>query len=514
MLHPIVLPEGEERIRAREMANEIVVNGLPSDTQIIAGGALRAIRNGAQSLYQRAKSWGTAQFKDNFHEPSVPLSEFMEIMDARSWDYPSGYNSNNWQDVGRSNVTIAHLRNFSENCEPLRLIIENVKKKLRAIRIDVQLRDVSGKTPTEVRDETENNAQVKRGREILKKPDGKSLFINWISEMIEELLVIDYVCVYKQLNMLDESMGMRLIDGDTIVKKINRMGETPDFPGVAYQQKIKGVVVKEFNEREMLVYHYNTRVNKVYGYGPCEQIIDMVRTSMNRSKFQSSYYTEGNIPDMLVRVAPEWTDKQIGAFQKYFDALLSGNAAKRRKIRFIPNGLDPIIPQKDTLTDEFDEWIMRFISHAFSVSANPWIKNLNRATSEQSREQSDEEGLFFWMAILKNVLDTLLDEWYGLDEIEVVWIPNQTQDSQKQAEIDASDVKHGIRSIDEVRDARGLAPLGIPNMVITGQGYVIIDTKMIANSVVKQLDAMDQSMQPPKPEPSPSTDKDTDKANT
>jgi hypothetical protein len=419
------------------------------------------------------------QFVSELDGPGQPMPVQVEI-DPRTVDYNFGKNQNTSIDVGRDGVTFTQLRALAENCELLRGVIENKKNQISTLKYGFQLMDVEYKSPTKLKQEAKSNPQIKKAKEFFAKPDGINTFKQWVRMMIEELIVLDQLAVFPVKSLGGGPLWLRLLDGATIFKLIDKNGETPRT-GVAYQQIIKGLVTHDFsmygrdNEPDkLLLYHRNPRVWKHYGFSPVEQIIHIVNIALRRSAFQLSYYTEGNIPDMLIRVSAEWSDEQVAKYQRYFDLMLSGDLAQRRKIRFIPDALDPIYPQQDVLKDEFDEWLARLITYVLGASPNHFIRNLNRSVSESQREQADEEGLFSWMDTTKEVIDLLLHETLGLGDIEFVWIPNRSQDSLKQSEIDKIDVESGIRSIDEVRDEKGLPPIGMGNAVKTAHGYIAL----------------------------------------
>lgn len=440
--------------------------GTPVPTGIIE--RLKATTKSFWSSYDEPTEGG--QFGSNFMPPGTPPPVVVEV-DPRYLDYEAYKNYNSQADPGREGVTIPQLRALADACEVLRGVIENRKNQIYTLKIGFKLKQPKSGTPDQVKAETDNSPSIKKCREFFKKPDGQRSFRTWMRMILEELLVTDYLCIYKQ-QFQSGRMEARLIDSSTIVKMINKWGDSPKAPTIAFQQKLKGMVTADLTTDQMLVYHRNPRVYRHYGFSPVEMIIQIVNIALRRSNFQLSYYTEGNIPDMLLRVTATWSDEQIARYQKYFDLLMTGNLGARRRIRFIPEAMEPIYPQSDVLKDEFDEWLARVICYVFSVSPNTFIKNLNRATGEQQREQSDEEGMFAWMETGKEIIDCMIEEWLGLDDVECVWIQNKTQDSFKQAQIDEIDVKNGIRSRDEVRAIRGLPPIGIGPTVTTSHGVV------------------------------------------
>jgi hypothetical protein len=412
-------------------------------------------------------------FASNWMPPAPPQPIVVVVEEAREKDYPAFYNLNENPLSGRGGVTIQVLRSFSDNCEVLRSIIETAKNQITTLGWDFHLKGLTNITPDDAKRMTDTSPEIKRVKQFFKKPDGRLRFRYWMRKMLEEIIVLDFLCIYREKNLLGDPLHARIIDADTILKKIDKTGETPLPPSIAYQQKLKGVVTKDFTTDEMIVFHRNPRVSSFFGFSQVEMGIHLINIALRRSNFQMNYYTEGSIPDMLLRVTEKWTDEQVAKYQKYFDKLMAGDLAARRRIKFIPDGIgEAIQPQKDNLKDEFDEWIARVFCHLLGVSPTPFIKNLNRSTGESSKEQADEEGKLARIADVKEVMDWIIEEWLGIDNVEAVPIPIRSEDSLKQAEIDASDVKNGIRSRDEVRSSRGLPPAGIGLTVTTSHGVV------------------------------------------
>ena len=74
----------------------------------------------------------------------------------------------------------------------------------------------------------------------------------------------------------------------------------------------------------------------------------------------------------------EWTADQIRSFQDYFDALMSGNLARRRQTKFMPADFKLIEARQPPLKDQYDEWLARIICYAFSVPVSPFCYAFSR----------------------------------------------------------------------------------------------------------------------------------------
>ena len=69
---------------------------------------------------------------------------------------------------------------------------------------------------------------------------------------------------------------------------------------------------------------------------PVEQIALTVNIAIRRDIATLDYYQFGCSPDAFATLPKEWTADQIRSFQDYFDALMSGNLARRRQTKFMP----------------------------------------------------------------------------------------------------------------------------------------------------------------------------------
>jgi len=375
----------------------------------------------------------------------------------------------------KDGVSFLDLRVLADTHEITRSVIDLCKDQIKKQKLDFKLIVDLKETPDEYRERSERSTHLKALQKFFQSPDGEHTLRQWIGLIIEEMLVTDALSIAKLTNLNGDIIGLDIIDGTTIQPLLDRSGRRPRPPFPAYQQIIDGRVVAEFTSEELLYMPRNQRVHKLYGQSPVEQVITYINIGLRRLAFQLNHYTEGNIPAGFKDVPETWTPDQIEQFQEYWDELFLNNTAAKSKLKFVPGGgKDPVFPKKDVLSDEFDEWLARVICHCFSVSPNTFIRNLNRAVSDQQREQADEEGMFARMAYLKDVIDYIIQVWFGFTDCEAIWTLDRPQDSHKQAEIDVMYVKHGIKSIDEIRKELGMHPIGVGHGILLSSGMIFL----------------------------------------
>jgi hypothetical protein len=227
-------------------------------------------------------------------------------------------------------------------------------------------------------------------------------------------------------------------------------------PAPAYQQILHGIPAKNLTTDELIYFPRVVRTYKLFGQSNVERIILTVNIALRREIYQAEYFTEGNMPDTLLRVPETWTPQQIQEYTDYWDTLIT-DTSERRKVRFVPN-FEPIFAKPDVLKDVFDEWLARIICFEFSIPPQPFCKEVNRSQGETAKETSYEEGLQPIMLWVEALINKIIAKYFGYDDIIFQWEDDRTEDSFKQAQIDAILIANGIKSISKAQEEWGLDP--------------------------------------------------------
>ena len=246
--------------------------------------------------------------------------------------------------------------------------------------------------------------------------------------LVEEMLVIDAATIYPRYARGGSLYSLDIIDGATIKPLIGEDGRAPEPPDPAYQQILKGVPAADFSADELLYLPRNLRSHRLYGMSPVEQIALTVNIALRRDAATLDYYRTGSSPDAFATLPKEWTADQIRSFQDYFDALMSGNLARRRMTKFMPADFKLIETRQPPLKDQYDEWLARIICYAFSVPASAFVSQVNRATSETLRQQATQEGLVPLKAWVKSALDLVIQDCMNEPGLEFVWVGDDAVD--------------------------------------------------------------------------------------
>jgi hypothetical protein len=389
---------------------------------------------------------------------------------GRAFDFPQGVNVNT-QARAYEAVTFAQLRAFADSYDLLRLVIETRKDQMERLRWSIQLKDSKAKQTPQVKN------KIKQITKFLKKPDGEHKWNSWLRMILEDLFVIDATTLHRRRTRGGQLIALDQVDGATIKRVIDDWGRTPEEEGaVAYQQILKGMPAVNYTVKELMYAPRNPRVHKVYGYSPVEQILMTLNIALRRQVYQLNFFTEGNIPAALIGVPETWTPDQIRTFQEWFDNILSGNLAEKRKARFVPAAVGKTyVPTQETeLFGKAEEWLARVVCFAFNISPQPFVQTLNRATADVAQETAESDGLTPIQNWVKDVIDEILEEDLDAEDFEFMWRDDAELDPLKRQQITSGYLKDGLVTINEGRLDAGREPYDDPKfdepMFMTSNG--------------------------------------------
>jgi phosphopantetheine adenylyltransferase len=444
--------------------------------------------------------------------PQQPIAPISQESKGRTWDYPVGYNLQITKRPYEA-TTFDQMRQLADNYDLLRLIIETRKDQIAKMQWRIKPRDMDGAKPD--KGTVKKLApQIKAIKDFLIYPDREHDWDTWLRMLLEDLFVIDAPTIYPRMTKGGGIYSLDVFDGSTILRKLNADGRTPEPLDTAYQQLIKGVPMADFSRDELIYRPRNVRSAKAYGFSPVEQVIVTVNIALRRQLFQLSYYTEGNVPEALIGVPETWTTDQIALFQAYWDDLMEGNLAQRRHAKFVPSGVKLMDAKEHALKDDYDEWLARILCFCFSINPQPFVKMMNRATSETIQQATMEEGLHPILSWIKSMMNYVLWKYFQAPELEFDFETGEEVDPAIEAEIINTKVRAGALSIDEWRSKDGLDPLpdglGKEYLIYTASGATPLEKVLNPPEPVAPppIPSKDENAPPPPP---PGKGKDAEK---
>lgn len=409
---------------------------------------------------------------------------------GRAFDYQVGYNATT-QPRRFEPVSFVTLRNLAEY-DLVRLAIETRKDQLVRVKWSILPKRPPGQKHAPPAD-----CECEKLEKFFSKPDGINGWEQWVRAIAEDSFVLDGVALYRRNTVGGDPYALEQIDAATVSLLIDKTGRRPLPPAPAYQQILKGVPAIEYTSDELIYSIRNPRSHKAYGLSPVEQIITYVTLGLRRVTTQLQHYTEGNVPPSLISVPETWTVEQISMFQRYWDSVME-NPSVRRRAKFVPAGMNYWPTQADSqIYDQFDEWLARVVAYAFSLPPTPFVRQMNRATAETAYESALEEGLEPMLQWLKRIIDNEIEHFLQKPGYEIVWENIRSLNPQEQQQIDLADIRAGVKSIDEVREARGDAPVGLPHIIwgVGPLGFMSVDAMKKAIQM-----GLDMPQPPPPPD--------------
>lgn len=416
---------------------------------------------------QNVRSWlGLNGAKGGTELPFFPPGKSLDPVApgavGRRFDYPTNYNAT-IKPRTYEPIDFETLRALAEpgvgGWDLIRMAVETRKDQMSKLTYSILPRK-----PANVQVRPKSDERCEKVETFLHRPDGVHSWADWIRMLVEEHLVIDAATIYKHPTVNGDVAKLELIDGSTIKPILGYDGRRPST-GPAFVQVLKGLPAVDYSVDEMIYAPRNPRVNKVYGYSCVEQILVTINIGLRRQVSQLGFFTDGNVPDAVAGVPPDWPISRIQEFQDYWDTIVN-DAVRRRKMKFIPGGVQIQQTRNDqALVDQFDEWLARIVQYCFSLPPTPLVRAVNRATAESAYDQSLDEGLAPLMMWVKNLMDDIIVRWFGFEDLEMVFDDAKKVDPAEKEQRDLPLIQVGVISRDDLRADRGMEPLGIPPIV-------------------------------------------------
>ena len=412
----------------------------------------------------------------------------------------------------REQYSVTQLRDASMY-DLARIIIENVEDQVSRMPINIRLKRKPGEAAKDYAKRKPDPAILKDIEQFLEQPNSDQCWSQFMRQLLDDMLVIDAASIVVRRNVKGKVFDFRAIDGAQIARYFDAWGATPQPPSPAYaqvwdagQSSGTGIPWVDFTTDQLLYAVRNLKTYRLYGMSPLEQAITMVMTGDLRLTFQQNYYTDGSIPDAIQIVPTNVSSQKLLEAQKVLNAELSGVLSKRRQLRMIqgfhedPSKEALIFPKAELLKDEFDDYVIRCLCYAFGTSPQRLQRVMGMRSGQVNQESAEKEGLEPWLDWgEKCVLRPMVARYLGFPDYEATYQEDTTVDPKDQAVIDKSDVGVGIRTLNEVREDRGLSPLSEDE---ADQSMIITPTGPVPLSLDDQVEhAKNMAAAAPKPQP-------------
>lgn len=457
--------------KADRAANATAVRDLST---IASNAQMPAVNPNNQTPADMA-AWANA-----FFGPGVPRQPMIENEQPRQFDYPSGINLQIIPRSGFGLIPFWQLRAFADTFEYVRVVIEAFKREIRSLEWDIQ-----AVNPT---DDADYTSEIGRLRSFWRFPDGISEFDAWLNSVLEDMLVIDSVSLWLEMDERGDIGGVTQIDGATIRPLLDARGRVPIAPTPAYAQVIKGIDWLWMNTEQFLYRPFNTAVNLPYGTSPTEFIMTTVNTTLRRQMAAMVYWDQTNTPEALVGLPGRWTTEQVTIYQNYFDSLLSGNLSKLRRIKFMPveSASMPVHefrrPDTGAGATAQDEWALKVCCWAFGLSPSEFGLVNGAGLGGKGFMEGAENALYrFGIGPVIQYLQNLISGIIARQTKEPLCFRftniGPSEDRKSEAELMEMELRNGVIDVNVWRQRRGQEPIdnAEPFMVIGNAPVLLRD---------------------------------------
>ena len=391
------------------------------------------------------------------------------------------------------------LRNFSVNYAIARACIDYIKTK--AIKLEWAI------VPDKDDDYNPDDPRVDMLHDFFIHPLGKrSSYREFLEAILEDFLVIGSVALEKGKTRGDKFLGeLKLVDASTIRVYLDETGRLPEPPDPAYAQIIRGRIVAELTQDELIFENRQSRTNSPYGLSPIESVLIQVEAAIRQSKFSLAYFSEGNMPEGFLTMPEGWSKEQIKSFERYFNAVVSGNPIYQRKIKALPGGAEwqPIKEPDKVNFERFEKWLMKQTCAVFGVPPSDigFEEDVNRSTSEVQERKGQERAMRPIATLLEDMFTDIIKTDFGFTDLQFKYTDIDPVDREQEAKIDNIRLDGGVVSVDEIRNREGLEPIGLDHYI---KGKQVITVKDLLNP--PEVEVMDEE----KPEDKPKEDEKED----
>ncbi len=207
-----------------------------------------------------------------------------------------------------SSVDFQTLRSLSVNHETTRAAINTRKRQITQLGFDVV------DTDDDIDPESTIEDRVKLKDAITNLGGEGVRFRALMDKMIEDVLVLDALCFYKQRDRGGRLIRIIPIDGATIKLRVDEVGARPLPPEIAFEQWIRGSKTADLTTDEMAYEMMNPKTDSPYGLSPLESMIITLDSSMRAMLYNLHYLSDNNIPQGFMQMPEGWTPDQIKEF--------------------------------------------------------------------------------------------------------------------------------------------------------------------------------------------------------
>lgn len=434
-----------------------------------------------QALADQGLSW-SAPFA-----PGRPLTPFAGYREpARTRDFQVGENVQVTPRAGR--VSFATLKALYAAWDVPQLCVQHLINDVRSL-------DSSWLPAKGVK--TDVSADIDAAEAFFALPDRRRPFKAWLGMYLNDVFRWDAGTIYVRRNNGGDPIAVEVTDGTTIIPLADYFGRIPmdetdpdADPGEeldgelvpAYVQAIMGMPWTWLTAEDLIYQPLNPQSESQYGLAPLEKILLTGNTDVRFQLHFLEYFTDGSLPAGLMEAPPDMSDPaQLREWQDTWDALMIGDQAMLRRIRWVPSGSKFDAVKNSDFDEKFPLYLMRRCCAAYGVTPSDigFTDQVNKATGDTQIDVQFRVGTRPALRHVEDILSLFAQRDLGLRVKLQIDDGRETEDRVATAQAHSIYIQAGVESPDEVRDEIGKPTdktQAVSRFIQTRQGITMLET--------------------------------------
>jgi len=320
---------------------------------------------------------------------------------------------------------------------------------------------------------------LKKTKQFFYNPNRNDESINDINcAFIRDLLELDAGVLVKIRNLKDEFLELYNYDGGTFTKNCDIHGVLPEVNAYYQYGWNTGARPTPFNKNEIVYGLKNKRADSLYGRSPVEVLLEVLQLLLYGIQSNLEYFTDNNIPKGVLKI--------IGANQKSIDAFRTKwqEQLKRKdeagNWKRLTHHMPIINTEGDFIRIGFSnadlelisqqKWFTKIVWACFQITPSElgFTEDSNRSvdinqskvTKRKAVEPYSQKIEYLYNTQVINDLPWIVGKYE--DKVIFEFDHSDVQEELVKRQIYWGDIKHGVVTVNEVREELNKEPLEEP----------------------------------------------------
>ena len=326
--------------------------------------------------------------------PGAPLNPFFGYRTPpRTFDYSIGVNTQVTPRWDR--ISFTTLKALWEAYDVAQICTRHLINDVRSL-------DYHFEAKLGIRDDVSDD--ILKARRVFRSPDKRLPFRAWLAKLLTDTIRYDAGALYIRRNMANEPIALEVVSGPTMIPLVDYYGrlptdendEDPDLTAAGTFHG-KGDSCVPADHRGNAVGLAGGRQHHLSAAQPAAGLAVWARAARGGVAHREhgpsfpvafpQYFTEGSIPQGFMEAPPDLSNADaVAEWQDTWDAMMQGDQAKLRQIRWVPAGAKytPVGPATEKFDSEFPLYLMRrtCAAHGITPADLGFTETVNKATSE------------------------------------------------------------------------------------------------------------------------------------